>query len=93
MTEYEINQAVAEKLGIMQYMFDGKDSASIIWNVPSNILKDVVVASRAPVCDPCNDGQQAWESMLTNDISITSWSDGLYFAFPTISFSNGDMEY
>ena len=38
MTEYEINKAVAEKLGIMQYMFDGKDSESIIWKVPSNNL-------------------------------------------------------
>ena len=46
MTEYEINKAEAEKLGIMQYMFDGKDSESIIWNVPSNNLYNGFVSSR-----------------------------------------------
>ena len=77
----------------MQYMFDGKDSESIIWNVPSNNLYNGFVSSRGNLSDPCNDGQQAWEIMLTNDISIRSWCVGLYFSFRTIFFSNGDMEY
>lgn len=71
MTEYEINKTVAEKLGIMQYMFDGKDSESIIWNAPSNNLYNGFVSSRGNLFDPCNNAQQAWEIMIANDIGIT----------------------
>lgn len=59
MTEYEINLAVAEKLGltheVTRYGVVTRESNKEQW------------------CefDPCNNAQQAWEIMLANDIGIT----------------------
>lgn len=78
MTEYEINKAVAEKLGIMQYMFDGKESGSVIWNVPSNNLYNGFVSSRGNLFEPCNNAQQALDIMLKHNISVTKDGDGYY---------------
>lgn len=75
MTEYEINKAVAEKLEIMQYMFDGKDSGHVIWNVPSNNLYNGFVSSRGNLFDPCNNAQQAWEIIYNFKIDISFGDD------------------
>lgn len=93
MTEYEINKAVAEKLGIMQYMFDGKDSESVIWNVPSNNLYNGFVSSRGNLFDPCNNAQQAWEIMLANNISVVELS-GSYESYHNLVVNSfDDCEY
>lgn len=93
MTEYEINKAVAEKLEIMQYMFDGKDSESIIWDVPSNNLYNGFVSSRGNLFDPCNDAKDAWKIMLANNISIVELI-GSYEAYHNLIVNSfDDCEY
>lgn len=62
MTEYEINKAVAEKLGIKVYN-----------RHPEMLFTATVHRGEYDFTkfDPCNNAQQAWEIMLANDIGIT----------------------
>ncbi|WP_448175861.1 phage protein NinX family protein [Morganella morganii] len=69
-SDFEINKAVAEKVGIMQYMFDGKDSESVIWNVPSNNIYNGFISKKGWDFDPCNNPDDAMPIVLENGISL-----------------------
>lgn len=59
MTEFEINKKVAQKLGL-----EFKCSKSL----------DYITVCGTPF-DPCNNAEQAWEIMLTHDISLTKYEN------------------
>ncbi|QDU35701.1 hypothetical protein [Proteus phage vB_PmiP_RS10pmA] len=77
MTEFEINKKVAQKLGL-----EFKCCKSL----------DYITVVGTPF-DPCNNAEQAWEIMLTCDISITKYDDD-FIALTSLSsrYSHFDTE-
>ncbi|MFA1583742.1 phage protein NinX family protein [Proteus mirabilis] len=65
MTEFEINKAVAEKLGLKF-----KCSKSLGY-----------ITVLGTIFDPCNNVEQAWEIMMKHNICVTRGDNGLYDAF------------
>lgn len=72
MTEFEINKAVAEKLGIQHCTSGGKVYKILSFSPDSQPLPTEF--------DPCNRASQAWEIMLKYNICVTQ-GDGAYEAF------------
>lgn len=80
MTEYEINKAVAEKLGLTHEI------------TRYGVVTRKCNKEQWREFDPCNNAQQAWDIMLANNISVTKDGDW-YFAFNAFDFTMGHMEY
>lgn len=71
MTEYEINKAVAEKLGmIFPKLFDQECYDPLSFFDGDDLVK----------FDPCNNAQQAWEIMDKSHICVLNIGDN-YVAF------------
>lgn len=83
MTEYEINKAVAEKLGVKVY----ERSAGMLFTATKH--RGEYTFTRF---DPCNDVQQAWVIMLANNISVTK-SRGKYISFYDLRYENPDDDH
>lgn len=90
MTEFEINKAVADRLGVTKYMFVANDTGVLIWNVPSNAIYNGFVSSKGNLFDPCNNVEQAWEIMLKYNICVTREPRGNYAAFDGLVVSGLD---
>lgn len=90
MTEFEINKKVAEKLGLIEYLFITDDTGVLIWNVPSNVIYNGFVSSKGNLFDPCNNVEQAWEIMMKYNICVTKEPRGNYVAFESLVISSVD---
>lgn len=77
MTEFEINKAVAEKLGLKF-----KCSKSLGY-----------ITVLGTIFDPCNNVEQAWEIMMKYGISVTPNDDGMYVSFRVSSLFEGVISY
>lgn len=75
MTEFEINKAVADKLGISYE----------VKNINSLFLSGEYGCS---CFDPCNNAQQALEIMLANNISVTRNGEW-YYAMNDLYYTGG----
>lgn len=62
MTEFEINEQVAQRL-----LLD--------WNVSTDICGEYVVLVGGELFDPCNNPAQAWDIIYNHDISITRFAN------------------
>lgn len=87
MTEFEINKAVAEKMGIVKFLFIANDAEILIWNVPSNEIYNGFISSKGNLFDPCNNVNQAWEIMQNYNICVTKCED-VYEAYLNLSIDN-----
>lgn len=79
MTEFEINKAVADKLGV-KHVVNGNKVCELVFFSSDDINPF------SYEFDPCNNPRTAWEIMMDNEISVTPSGDGKYFAFRVISF-------
>lgn len=78
MTEYEINLAVAKKLGHQPSLECG------VVKIEDELCHGKIVTSSD--FDPCNNAQQAWEIMIDNNISVTKDGDW-YFAMNELHYT------
>lgn len=70
MTNFEINKRVAEKLGLIDYLFIADDIGELIWNVPSNVNYGGLISSRGNPLDFCNNITYAWVVITENKICL-----------------------
>lgn len=76
MTEFEINKAVAERLGISHKC----DMGTVI----------IYVNQDYHAFDPCNNVEQAWEIMMKYNICVTKEPRGNYAAFENLVVNDVD---
>lgn len=76
MTEFEINKAVADKLGISHKC----DMGTVIIHGDSGYKS----------FDPCNNIGQAWEIMMKYNICVTKEPSGEYIAFEGLVVNSVD---
>ncbi|MEM8184043.1 DUF2591 family protein [Morganella morganii subsp. sibonii] len=67
---FEINKAVAEKVGIIQHLYLAEFLGEVIWDVTSNDNYNGFISKKGLAFDPCNNPADAMPIIIDNKISL-----------------------
>ncbi|HEK2763148.1 TPA: DUF2591 family protein [Proteus mirabilis] len=77
LSDFEINKKVADKLGLLPYLFIANDVGELIWDVPSNDNYHGFISKRGCELDFCYNPSNAMPIIIENLISLMAdMSDG-----------------
>lgn len=77
-SDFEINKAVAENVGIIDNLYIAEFYGEVIWNVSSNDIYNGFTSKKGWAFDPCNNPADAMPIVIENRISIESRFNGHY---------------
>ncbi|SUC17316.1 phage recombination protein [Proteus vulgaris] len=70
LSDFEINKKVADKLGLLPYLFIANDVGELIWDVPSNDNYHGFISKRGCELDFCYNPSNAMPIIIENEISM-----------------------
>lgn len=94
LSDFEINKKVAEKLGLLPYLFIANDVGELIWDVPSNDNYYGFISKRGCELDFCNSPADAMPIIIDNkictafDVFAEEHDGGNWVASPAYGFAN-----
>lgn len=68
-SDFEINKAVAENVGIIDNLYIAEFYGEVIWNVSSNDIYNGFTSKKGWAFDPCNNPADAMPIIIENGIS------------------------
>lgn len=69
-SDFEINKAVAEKVGIIRHLYLAEFLGEVIWDVTSNDNYNGFISKKGLAFDPCNNPADAMPIVFENKISL-----------------------
>ncbi|EOE1186678.1 phage protein NinX family protein [Proteus mirabilis] len=76
LSDFEINKKVADKLGLLPYLFIANDVGELIWDVPSNDNYYGFISKRGCELDFLYNPSNAMPIIIENEISMIKSSGG-----------------
>ncbi|MEQ5123394.1 phage protein NinX family protein [Morganella morganii] len=93
-SDFEINKAVAEKVGIIRHLYLAEFLGEVIWDVTSNDNYNGFISKKGLAFDPCNNPADAMPIIIENKITVAY--DKLYetwCAHVGSVMGDGDWDY
>lgn len=96
LSDFEVNKKIADKLGLLPYLFIANDVGELIWDVPSNDNYHGFISKRGCELDFCYNPSNAMPIIIENRISLRNryegdWKAEAEWGMPFESINNNPL--